>query len=82
MAWGGITGTHRTQLVILNGAITGLRYRDEVDRPHIVPFLQQHGPGLTLQQDNARPHVARVVQDDLHARQILTMLWPARSPDL
>ena len=82
MAWGGISGTHRTQLVILNGAITGLRYRDEVVRPHIVPFLQQHGPGLTLQQDNARPHVARVVQDDLHARQIPTMLWPARSPDL
>ena len=82
MAWGGMTGTHRTQLVILNGAITGLRYRDEVVRPHIVPFLQQHGPGLTLQQDNARPYVARVVQDDLHARQIPTMVWPARSPDL
>ena len=82
MAWGGITGTHWIQLVILNGAITGHRYRDEVVRPHIVPFLQQHGPGLTLQQDNARPHVAGVVQDDLHVRQIPTMLWPARSPDL
>ena len=44
MAWGGITGTHWTQLVILNGAITGLRYRDEVVRPHIAPFLQQHDP--------------------------------------
>ena len=49
--------------------------------PHCA-FVQKHSPGMTLQRDNARLYVARGVQDDLHARQIPIMLWPARTPDL
>ncbi|GFS83091.1 transposable element Tcb2 transposase [Trichonephila clavipes] len=44
-----------------------------------LPFLN----GLTgaiFQQDNARPHTARVAQDFL--RHFRTLRWPARSPDL
>ncbi|GFX85056.1 transposable element Tc1 transposase [Trichonephila clavipes] len=37
-------------------------------------------PGLIFQQDNARPHTARVPMNCLTACQIL--LSPARSPDL
>ncbi|GFX81846.1 transposable element Tcb2 transposase [Trichonephila clavipes] len=37
-------------------------------------------PGAILQQDNARPHTARVAQDFL--RHCQTLPWPARSPDL
>ncbi|GFV87499.1 transposable element Tcb2 transposase [Trichonephila clavipes] len=36
--------------------------------------------GKIFQQDNARPHTARVAQDFLHHFQ--TLSWPARSPDL
>ncbi|GFV88013.1 transposable element Tcb2 transposase [Trichonephila clavipes] len=36
--------------------------------------------GAIFQQDNARPHTARVVQDFL--RHFQTLPWPARSPDL
>ncbi|GFS58565.1 transposable element Tcb2 transposase [Trichonephila clavipes] len=37
-------------------------------------------PGAIFQQDNARPHTARVAQDIL--RHFQTIPWPARSPDL
>ncbi|GFS79334.1 transposable element Tc1 transposase [Trichonephila clavipes] len=36
-------------------------------------------PGAIFQQDNVRPHTARVAQDFLHHFQ--TLPWPARSPD-
>ncbi|GFV19859.1 transposable element Tcb2 transposase [Trichonephila clavipes] len=43
------------------------------------PFLNGL-PGAIFQQDNARPHTARVAQDFLRHFQYLP--WPARSPNL
>ncbi|GFU12343.1 transposable element Tcb2 transposase [Trichonephila clavipes] len=43
------------------------------------PFLNGL-PGAIFQQDNARPHTARVAQDFL--RHFPTLPWQARSPDL
>ncbi|GFU85244.1 transposable element Tcb2 transposase [Trichonephila clavipes] len=43
------------------------------------PFLNGLS-GAIFQQDNARPHTARVAQDLL--RHFQTLPWPARSPDL
>ncbi|GFX01096.1 transposable element Tcb2 transposase [Trichonephila clavipes] len=40
----------------------------------------QRLPGAIFQQDNARPHTARVSQDCLCT--VSTLPWPARSPDL
>ncbi|GFS89246.1 uncharacterized protein TNCV_1259771 [Trichonephila clavipes] len=42
------------------------------------PFLNGL-PGAIFQQDNARPHTARVAQDFL--RHFQTLTWPVRSPD-
>ncbi|GFX18983.1 transposable element Tc1 transposase [Trichonephila clavipes] len=43
------------------------------------PFLNGL-PGTIFQQDNSRPHTARVAQDFL--RHFQTLPWPTRSPDL
>ncbi|GFX74845.1 transposable element Tcb2 transposase [Trichonephila clavipes] len=48
-------------------------------RPHVGPFINGL-PGAIFQQDNARPHTARVAQDFL--RHFQTLPWLARSPDL
>ncbi|KYB24688.1 Transposable element Tcb1 transposase-like Protein [Tribolium castaneum] len=40
------------------------------------------GPGFILQQDNARLHMAGIVQDFFNACNIEVIDWPARSPDL
>lgn len=82
MVWGGISSQGRTQLVIVRGNLTGVRYRDEIVIPHVLPFLQRQGRNMTFQQDNARPHVARVVTGFLAQQNVSVLPWPAVSPDL
>ena len=78
--WGGISSRGRTALVVVDGTLTGIRYRDEIIQPHVLPFVQQRD--AMLQQDNARPHVARVVTDFLTQNNVNVLPWPAISPDL
>ena len=80
MVWGGISARGRTALVVVDGTLTGIRYRHEIIRPHVLPFVQQHN--ATLQQDNARQHVALVVTDFLIQNNVNVLPWPALSPDL
>ena len=80
MVWGGIAHGIKSQLIIVAGNMTAVRYRDEILRPVAVPLVQQRN--LILQQDNARPHVARVCQDFLANNNIAALAWPPYSPDL
>ncbi|GFW87845.1 transposable element Tcb2 transposase [Trichonephila clavipes] len=79
MIWGGIAYDSWSTLIVMRGTLTGQRYVDDILRPHVGPFLNGL-PGAIFQQDNARPHTARVAQNFL--RHFLTLAWPARSPDL
>ncbi|GFU07352.1 DDE_3 domain-containing protein [Trichonephila clavipes] len=63
----------------MRGTLTGQRYVDDILRPHVGPFLNGL-PGTNFQQDNARPHTARVAQDFL--RHFQTLPWSASSPNL
>ncbi|GFV58466.1 DDE_3 domain-containing protein [Trichonephila clavipes] len=63
----------------MRGTLTGQRYVDNILRPHVRPFLNGL-PRAIFQQDNARPHTARVAQDFL--RHFQTLRWPVCSPDL
>ena len=82
MVWGGITAHSRTPLVIVAGNLTGIRYRDEIVQPYVIPFIQAQANNVTFQQDNARPHVVRVVRAYLTQQNIDLLPWPAVSPDL
>ncbi|UYV74872.1 hypothetical protein LAZ67_12001574 [Cordylochernes scorpioides] len=79
MVRGAISFDSRTPLVVIPGTLTAQRYVDDILRPFLLPFLSHH-PGLTFQQDNDRPHTARVTMDCLQSCRNLP--WPARSPDL
>ncbi|GFW36202.1 DDE_3 domain-containing protein [Trichonephila clavipes] len=79
MVWGAITYDSRSTLIVMRGILTGQRYVDDIPRPHVGPFLNGL-PGAIFQQDNARPHTARVAQDFLHHFQ--TLPGPDLSPDL
>ncbi|GFS62698.1 transposable element Tcb1 transposase [Trichonephila clavipes] len=59
---GGIAYDSRSTLIMMRGTLTGQRYVDDILRPHLGPFLNGL-PGAIFQQDNARPHAARVAQD-------------------
>jgi hypothetical protein len=82
MVWGGIYLHGRSPLQLVPGRLTGVRYRNDIVRPLIIPTLQAMGPGATLMDDNATPHRARVVNDYLRQQQVPRIDWPSRSPDL
>lgn len=83
MVWGGVQLDSRTDLLIVDGgAMTADRYIRQVLEPHVVPFAPFVGDDFMLMHDNARPHVARVVNEYLDEVEIPKMNWPPRSPDL
>lgn len=83
MVWGGINTQARTELIIVqNGSLTAIRYIEEILQEAVVPFAPFIGDNFVLMQDNARPHVARIVRHYLEDVGITTMNWPARYPDM
>ncbi len=70
LIWGGITFHSRTNLHVFDGNVNALKYRDEVLEGMVVPFMRDHPNIQVLQQDNARPHCARLSMDFLEVNQI------------
>ncbi|GFT67653.1 transposable element Tcb1 transposase [Trichonephila clavipes] len=79
--WGSIGYHSRTSLVRIVGTLNSQRYISEVLEPVVLPYLQGLNTDI-FQQDNARPHVARIVQRFFVNHQIELLLWPVHSPDL
>ena len=67
IVWGGIHLHGRTPLHLVQGNLTGVRYRDEIVRRIVLPTLQAMGPG------------ARVVTGFLQQHHATQMNWPAHS---
>ena len=63
--------------VVVRRTFMGHHYVDDILRPRVGPFLNGL-PGAIFQQDNARPHTARVTQDFLC--HVQTLPWPALTP--
>ena len=80
--WGGMSLNDRTPLYHLAGNLNAVRYRDEILQPLVTPAIQLIGPNAILQDDNARPHRARVGNTFLQQAGINRMPWPANSPDM
>ncbi|GFU24230.1 HTH_Tnp_Tc3_2 domain-containing protein [Trichonephila clavipes] len=62
--WGAISWDTRSSLVVLQGTLTARRYVDDILTPIVLPMLSSR-PGAIYQQDNARPHTARLSQQCL-----------------
>ncbi|GFV26973.1 HTH_Tnp_Tc3_2 domain-containing protein [Trichonephila clavipes] len=61
---GAISWDTRSSLVVLQGTLTARRYVDDILTPIVLPMLSSR-PGAIYQQDNARPHTARLSQQRL-----------------
>ncbi|GFX53112.1 transposable element Tcb2 transposase [Trichonephila clavipes] len=79
MVWGVIAYNTRSPLVLIRGNMTAQRKVHDILQPHVLSPMQRL-PGAIFQQDNARPHTARVSQDCF--RTIITFPWPAQAPEL
>lgn len=83
MVWGGIQYDAKTELHICGRpSVTAAIYIRDILLDYVVPFAPFVGDGFLLQQDNARPHVARETRAFLEEAGITTLEWPACSPDL
>ncbi|GFU01414.1 transposable element Tcb1 transposase [Trichonephila clavipes] len=81
MVWGGIGYHSRTPLVRIAGTLNSQRYISEVLEPVVLPYLQGLATAI-FQEDNARPHVTRIVQRFFVNHKIELLPWTARSPNL
>ena len=82
MVWAGISTTTKTDLVFIEGNLNA-SYINEVFTPHMLPFLRKMPVANTIcQDDNVRPHRARIVDDFLRTNNVNRMDLPAMSPDL
>ncbi|GFW55461.1 uncharacterized protein TNCV_118451 [Trichonephila clavipes] len=79
MVWGAISCDSRSTLIVMRRILTGQPSVNDILRPHVGPFLNGL-PVTVFQQDNARPHTARVAQ--VFLIHIQTLPWPVRCPNL
>ncbi|GFV86109.1 transposable element Tcb1 transposase [Trichonephila clavipes] len=78
---GGIGYRSRTPLLRIAGTLNSQRYISKVLELVVLPYLQGFATAI-FQQDNARSHVARIVQNFFFNHQIELLPWSARSLDL
>ncbi|GFX69748.1 transposable element Tcb1 transposase [Trichonephila clavipes] len=81
MVWGDIGYHSRIHLVRIAGTLNSQRYISEGLEPVVLPYLQGLASAI-FQQDNARPHMACIVQRFFVNHQIELLPWPTRCPDL
>ena len=82
MVWGAIGYNMRSRLLRIEGNLNSNLYIREILQPEVQPLFQAT-PHDIFQQDNARPHVARIVQAFFQRRLMVSLLlWPARSPEM
>ena len=62
MVWDGISGRHRNDLLVIQGNLNGIRYRDEILQQHVEPFMQNNPEVEMFQHHDPRPHTARIYQ--------------------
>jgi transposase len=82
--WAGISLNGKTDLVFLRRNVTGDSYA-ELLQQHVIPYMQQQFRGINnciLQDDNAPPHRAAVVQQLKQQLGVRSLRWPSRSPDM
>ena len=53
LVWGWISGWHRIDLVVIQGHLNGVRYRNKILQEDVKPFVQNHPEVEMFQHDNA-----------------------------
>jgi transposase len=78
--WAAISNDRKTDPVHVPGNLTAVRYKDDILQPHLMHVIDRQRE--LFQQDNARPHTARVSMAYLEQNNINVFPCPSKSPDL
>nr|CCA27298.1 GK10162 putative [Albugo laibachii Nc14] len=72
----------KTELKFISGGQDVRQYTETLSS-HLLPFVRKNDPsGNVYQHDNALSHHARLTKTWLDTNNVVTMSWPAMSPDL
>jgi transposase len=82
MVWGGFSFNGTLPLAWISTRMTAGNYTDMLEISLIEHAEQLMGPDFIFQQDNAAIHRAKHTKKWLQDRNIVSLEWPARSPDL
>jgi hypothetical protein len=74
MVWAEISNNRRTNLVRVQGKLTGQRYKDDILQQHILNVIDLQRE--TFQQDNVQLQTARETMDFLTQNNINVLPWP------
>ena len=82
--WGCFSFDCKLDLYVLDGNLTGQKYRENVLAPRVVPHFDNHAlvDRPMFMDDNARPHRGRIVQHFLQQEAVQAIPCPAMSPDM
>ena len=81
--WGCFSFDCKLDLYVLDGNLTGQKYRDNVFAPRVVPHFDNHALAdrPMFMDDNARPHRARIVQNLLQQEAVQTIRVITKLPN-
>ena len=86
MMWGSIIYGFKGPMTILDaGRMNGSKYISMVLMPHLIPFwmeMSEHYGIVEVMEDGARVHTAKMCCTYREAHGLVSMPWPAQSPDL
>lgn len=82
MVWAGIGYKGKTDICIVDGKMKSPDYIKLIDDQIRTHAARIAGENFVFQQDNAAVHTARIVTEYFASKNITTLRWPARSPDL
>ena len=77
IVWGGVILGGKTVLICIQDSLIARAYLETILQPIVLPVAETVGEGFSLMHDNARPHVARCVQDWAVGERIQVLPWPA-----
>ena len=83
MFWGCFSWHGLGPIVPINGSVTGQTHA-KIINDYVIPTLQEYFPRKNgiFQEDNAAPHRSKVAVAARENAEIVTLHWPAQSPDL
>lgn len=82
MMWGCFQGNKLGPLALCpEGKINAIKYCS-ILQEFLIPFWDTLNDGKVFMQDSAPPHTAQYTKAWLNENEILSMDWPAQSPDL
>ena len=83
MVCGAFAYDHMLQLQVVNGALNSQKYREKILESNVRPFFNSlECQNMVLQDDNARPQRARVIEEYKNLQNIASLLLPSLSLDL